>query len=87
MLDPRPNVRPVDAVVTEQRSVMRAIGVGPYTSEIRDPVCAHVPALEHETRVVHAMVVVQMAEERVAHLARRDGRSRADDGARPGRGP
>ena len=66
---------------------MRAIGGGPYTCEVRNPIRAHVPALEHEAPVVHAMVVVQVAEERVADVDRRDARSRAAGDARPARGP
>ena len=70
MLDARPDVRPVHAVGPEQlfghaRDRRRAVDV-----EIRNPVGALVPPLEHEAAVVHAVVVVQVREERVRHVER-----------------
>ena len=61
MLDARADVRTVDAVFAEQqlghpRDRRRAVDL-----EIGNPVRAHVPPLEDQTRVVHAVVVVQVA--------------------------
>jgi hypothetical protein len=74
MLNASANVRTVDAVFAEQQlghslDRRRTIHV-----EIRNLVRALVPALQHQATVVHAMVVVQVREERVSHI----------DGAVPG---
>ena len=51
-------------------SVMRAIGGGPYTLQVGNSIGALIPALEHEPAVVHAVVVVQVGEERVRGVDR-----------------
>ena len=38
--------------------------------EVGDAARAHVPALEHEARIIHEMVVVEMREERVRDVDR-----------------
>ena len=68
MLDARANVGTVDAVHAEQlfghaRNRRRAVHL-----QIADPIRALVPSLEHEAAVVHAMVVVQVGEERMRHV-------------------
>ena len=85
MLEPGANVGPVHAVVAEQqlghpRDRRRAVDL-----QIRNPAGALVPALEHEPAVVHAMVVVQVAEERVRHVDGAMAALDAADDARPDR--
>ena len=68
VLDARADVGAVDAVLAEEllghaRDRRRSVDL-----EIGNPIRAHVPALEHQPRVVHAVVVVQMAEERVGDV-------------------
>ena len=70
MLDPRTDVGTVDAVGAEQllghaRDRRRAVDL-----EIRNPIRALIPALEHEAPVIHAVVVVEMGEERVGDVDR-----------------
>lgn len=66
---PCTDVRTVDAVVTEQQRRHAADRRRAVHLEIRNPIGAHVPALQDEARVVHAVVVVEMAEERMRHVA------------------
>ena len=68
MLDARADVRPVDAVLAEEQLGHARDRRRPVHLEVGNAVRAHVPALEHEPRVVHAVVVVQVAEERVADV-------------------
>ena len=68
VLDARANVRPVDAVLAEQQLGHARDRRRPVDLEVRNPIRAQVPALQHEARVVHAVVVVQVAEERVRHV-------------------
>jgi hypothetical protein len=68
MLDARVDVRTEDAVFSEQqrrhtRDRRRAVHL-----EIRNPAGAHVPALQDEPRVIHAVVVMEVAEERMRHV-------------------
>src|SRR5688572_21224741 len=68
MFDASPDVRTVDAFRAKQllshpRDWRRAEHV-----EIRNAIRALVPPLEHEPRVIHAVVVVQVAEEGVGHV-------------------
>ena len=68
MADTRHDVGPVHAVLSEQQightlERRRSVHV-----EVRDPVRSLVPPLQHEPPVVHAVVVVQMREERVPYV-------------------
>src|SRR5262249_55250241 len=70
VFDPCADVRTVDAVGAEElrghaRDGWRAVDV-----EIGDPIGALIPPLQDQASVVHAMVVVEMREERVADVDR-----------------
>src|SRR5262245_8226500 len=68
VLDAGADVGPVDAVFAEEHFSHSRDRRRSEDLEIRDPIRAHIPALEHEARVVHTMIVVQVADERVAHV-------------------
>src|SRR2546427_1079944 len=51
-------------------SVMRAIGGGAVDIEIGDSIRALIPTLQNQAPVIHAMVVVEMREERVRDIDR-----------------
>jgi hypothetical protein len=70
VLDAGADVRPVDAVDPEQlfghpSDRRRAVDV-----EIGDAIGALIPALQHQAPVVHAVVVVEMREERMRDVDR-----------------
>ena len=70
VFDPRANVRAIDAVDAEQLfghagDRRRAVDI-----EIGDAIRALIPALQDQAPVVHAMVVVEMREERVRDVDR-----------------
>ena len=64
MLDSRADVRAEHAVFVEQQAGEPRDRRRTVDLEIRDPAGAHVPALEHQARIVHEVVVVEMREER-----------------------
>ena len=49
---------------------MRFSGGGPKTLRSRTLPAPDVPALQHQARVIHAVIVVQMGEQRVRHVGR-----------------
>ena len=70
MFDPRADVRAVDAIGAEQLlghagDRRRAVDV-----EIGNAIRALIPALQHQAAVIHAMVVVQVREERMRDVNR-----------------
>jgi hypothetical protein len=68
MFDSRSDVRTVHSVFAEQ--LLRHAGERPRSVDLQigNLVGPLVPALEHQSSVVHAMVVVEVREERVAHI-------------------
>ncbi len=65
VFDPRANVRPIDAVDAEQLFGHAGDRRGAVDLEIGDPIRALIPALQNQPTVIHAMVVVEVREERV----------------------
>ena len=87
VLDPRANVRTVDAVDAEQLLGHAGDRRRAVDLEIGDAIRALVPALQDQAPVVHAMVVVEMREERVGDVDRTMAALRAAGDARRARGP
>ena len=70
VLDAGADVRSVDAVLAEQLLGHARDRRRPVDLQVGNPVRALVPALQHQPPVVHAVVVVQMAEEDVRDVDR-----------------
>lgn len=68
VLDARADVRPVNAVFSEEQIRHPLDRRRPVDVQVRDLVGPLVPPLEHEPIVIHAMVVVQMREEGVGDV-------------------
>ena len=71
VLDPRADVGTVDAVLAEELLGHARDGRRTIDAELGDPIGTLIPPLEHETAVVHAVVVVEMREERVGRSIER----------------
>jgi hypothetical protein len=70
VLESRMDIRSVDALFAEQQLAHARDWRRSVHRQLRHSTCALVPSLEHQAPVVHAMVVVKMAEERVGHIHR-----------------
>ena len=57
---------PRDGQLTQRQADQHAV----EQLEVRNPPGTHVPTLEHEARIVHEVVVVEMGEERPRHVDR-----------------
>jgi len=68
VLDARADIGPVDSFRAEEQIGHASDGRRSVYFELGDPVRTLVPALEDEARVIHAVIIVQVAEERVPQV-------------------
>src|SRR5262245_51932330 len=64
----RADVGAVDPILAEEQFGHARNRRRPVDLEVRNSIRAHVPSLKDETRVVHAVVVVQVTEEGMVHI-------------------
>jgi hypothetical protein len=68
VFDARADVRTINALLAKQLFGHARNRSWPIDFEIGNSICTYVPALQDETRVVHAVVVMQMADKSVAYI-------------------
>src|SRR5262245_56095351 len=68
VFDARADIGSVDALLAEKQLGHPRNRRRPVDLEVGNSIRSHIPALEDEPRIVHAVVVVQVTDERVAHV-------------------